>query len=185
MNFNSHSALQGRHSFLSPSNYHWINYDDQRLAARFETYKAAARGTRLHDLAHSAIDLGVKLSTSNKTLSMYVADGIGYKMKTEQALYYSQNCFGHADTLSFRRHFLRVHDLKTGMAKTSPVQLEVYCALFCLEYHFSPFEIEMETRIYQNDAVQKFIPEPDKIAHIMDRIVTFDKMIDVWREEME
>jgi hypothetical protein len=32
---------------------------------------------------------------------MYVNDAIGYNMKVEQPLYYSENCFGHADTLCF------------------------------------------------------------------------------------
>src|SRR5688572_6762665 len=139
MIFNQHSHLVGRHAFLSPSNYHWLNYDDQKLAARFIASMAARRGTALHDLAHSAIRLGVKLSRSNQALSAYVNDAIGYGMVCEQALYYSENCFGTADTISFKRGKLRIHDLKTGLSAVSEKQLEVYAALFCLEYAIDPF----------------------------------------------
>lgn len=182
MHFNSHSAVAGRHAFLSPSNYHWINYNDQKLEARFHSVRAAARGTALHELAHNAIKLGVKLSNTDKTLSAYVKDGIGYKMITEQPLYYSDNCFGHADTISFRLNTLRIHDLKTGILQCSEKQLEVYAALFCLEYEFSPFEIKIVLRIYQNEEIREFIPDPDHIYHIMDRIITFDRQIQELRE---
>ena len=182
MNFNSHSALAGKHAFLSPSNYHWINYNEQKLDARWTLSRAAAKGVALHDLAHSAIRLGVKLSKSDKTLSMYVADGIGYKMNVEQPLYYSDNCFGTADTICFRRNTLRIHDLKTGVAPTSEHQLEVYAALFCLEYGVSPFEIEIELRIYQSGEVRTYVPDPDRIIHIMDRIISFDRRIELLKE---
>lgn len=183
MNFNTHSAIEGKHAFLSPSSYHWINYDEQKLDARWTANRAAARGTSLHDLAHQAIRLGVKLSTANKTLSMYVTDGIGYKMNVEQPLYYSDNCFGTADTISYRRKTLRIHDLKTGMTKTSQKQLMVYAAIFCLEYGISPFDIDIELRIYQNEAVDVCIPDPDELLHIMDRIITFDRRIELLKEE--
>ena len=32
MNFNDHWNLEGQHAFLSASKYHWINYDDEKLA---------------------------------------------------------------------------------------------------------------------------------------------------------
>lgn len=183
MNFNPHSALQGKHAFLSPSTYHWINYDEQKLDARWSLARAAVKGTSLHALAHEAIRLGVKLSTANKTLSMYVADAIGYKMSCEQPLYYSDNCFGTPDTMSFRRNMLRIHDLKTGLARASEKQLEVYAALFCLEYGMSPFEINIELRIYQNDVVHVFDPDPSDIIHIMQQIIHFDRRIQQLKEE--
>lgn len=183
MKFNSHSALEGRHALLGASNYHWINYTDQKLEARVAASTMARRGTALHELAHNAIRLGVKISSSDKTLAAYVRDGIGYRMTCEQPLYYSDNVFGTPDTISFRRNFLRIHDLKTGITKSSVHQLEVYAALFCLEYEYSPFSIEMELRIYQNGNVETYIPSPDDIAHIMDRIITFDRRIEEIREE--
>lgn len=183
MIFNQHLGLQGKHAFLSPSNYHWLNYDEQKLEARFFAAVAARRGSDLHALAHEAIRLGVKLSRSNQALSTYVNDAIGYKMLCEQSLYYSDNCFGTADTICFRRNKLRIHDLKTGISATSEKQLEVYAALFCLEYAASPFDIEIELRIYQRDEIRIFDPIPEGIMHIMDKIIEFDLYIESIKED--
>lgn len=183
MIFNQHLGLQGKHAFLSPSNYHWLNYDEQKLEARFYSAMASRRGSDLHALAHEAIRLGVKLSKSNQALSTYVNDAIGYKMSCEQPLFYSDNCFGTADTLCFRRNKLRIHDLKTGVTATSVKQLEVYAALFCLEYGESPFVIEIELRIYQRDEINVFEPIPEAILHIMDKIIEFDRHIEMIKED--
>ena len=181
MIFNDHSGLTGTHAFLSPSNYHWLNYDDQKLEARFVAMSAATRGTDLHALAHEAIRLGIKLSKSNKALSTYVNDGIGYKMTCEQMLYYSRNCFGTPDTMSFRRSKLRIHDLKTGITVASEHQLEVYAAIFCLEYDVDPFSIETELRIYQREEIRIFEPFPERLVTIMEKIVMFDQQIEAMR----
>lgn len=173
--------LVGQHAFLSASKYHWINYDEDKLDATYIASLAAKRGTELHAFAHEAIRLGVKLPGSRKTLNMYVNDAIGYRMTPEQILYYSDNAYGTADAISFRRSTLRIHDLKTGLIPGSVHQLEVYAALFCLEYRFKPFDIQTELRMYQNDEVQIFDADPDVITHIMDRIVTFDKRINAIR----
>lgn len=183
MHFNAHSNLVGKHAFLSPSNYHWINYDEDKLDRVFFMNEAAKRGVEIHALAHQAIRLGVKLPTTRKTLNMYVNDAIGYRMTPEQHLYYSDNCFGTADAIGFRANRLRVHDLKTGVNEASIHQLEVYAALFCLEYRFKPFEIAIELRIYQNDEVRVEEAEADLIFHIMDKIITFDKRINAMRLE--
>lgn len=184
MIFNRRPEIAGKHAFLSPSNYHWLNYDEHKLEARFISATAAARGTALHDLAHSAIELGVRLPDDEKTLNMYVNDGIGYKMDVEVPFYYSPNCFGHADTACFRSNTLRVHDLKTGLVTASMKQLQVYNAIFCLEYGISPFDFEAELRIYQNDQVFVEVPHPDTILHIMDKIVTFDRQIEMMKGAM-
>jgi len=139
---------------------------------------AARRGSDLHDLAHEAIRLGVKLSKGNQSLSTYVNDAIGYKMSCEQIVYYSENCFGTVDTISFRRGKLRIHDLKTGVTPSSEHQLEVYAALFCLEYQIDPFDIEIELRIYQRDEIRVFEPYSESIFHIMTKIVDFDQQIE-------
>ncbi len=182
MNFKQHLELSGRHAFLSPSSYHWLNYDDQKLEARFHAAMASRRGTDLHELAHNAIRLGVKLARSNHSLSTYVNDAIGYKMDCEQTLYYSDNCFGTADTICFRRNRLRIHDLKTGITKTSEKQLEVYAALFCMEYGISPFDIDIELRIYQREEVRDFHPDPETILFIMDKVIEFDQKLEIIRE---
>jgi hypothetical protein len=124
------------------------------------------------------IRLNVKLPRSAQTLNRYVNDAIGYRMQCEQALFYSENCYGHADTISFRDDFLRIHDLKTGLIAGSMDQLKIYAALFCLEYGYKPGLIKIELRIYQNDEVFAEIPEVDEIAHIMSRIITFDDLIE-------
>ena len=116
-------------------------------------------------------------------MALYVNDAIGYRMSPEQILYYSDNCFGTADAISFKRNKLRVHDLKTGVTPTSEHQLEVYAALFCLEYRFKPFDISIELRIYQNDEVRVYEGDPDQVTHIMDKIVTLDKRLTVLRAE--
>lgn len=184
MNFNTHSRLKGQHAFLSASKYHWIGYTEDKLDRVYLASLAAQRGTELHAFAHEAIRLGIKLPKTDKTLNMYINDAIGYRMTPEQILYYSDNCFGTADCISFRRNTLRIHDLKTGDSPTSEHQLEVYAALFCLEYKFKPFEFDIELRIYQNDEARIYDGDPDAIFHIMDRIVTFDKRINAIREEV-
>ncbi len=178
MNFNNHFRLEGQHAFLSASKHHWINYDEEKLIDRFTTFQASQRGTELHDLARRCIDLGVKLPRTNKTLNLYVNDAIGFKMQTEQILYYSDNCFGTTDTISFRKNVLRIHDLKTGQSPASMNQLLVYAALFCLEYNFKPTEIEIELRLYQSDEVLIHVPEPEEIIRIMNKIISFDKRIE-------
>jgi hypothetical protein len=163
------------HAFLSPSRYHWINYNVEKLETSFANWNAAKRGTRLHDFAKECIELGQKLPRSTKTLNMFVNDAIGFRMTPEQGLFYSENCFGTADAISFNRNLLRIHDLKTGVTKSSMTQLEIYAALFCLEYAVNPREIDMELRIYQNDEV--LVHSPDTIMDLMDIIIKADQHI--------
>lgn len=183
MNFNEHSGLAGLHAYLSPSKYHWINYDDEKFVRTYHTYLAAQRGTELHELACQLIKQGVKLQKNQNTLNLYVNDAIGFKMKPEQVLYYSANAFGTADAISFKKDFLRIHDLKTGTSRVSMHQLEIYAALFCLEYDVKPSDIQMEFRIYQSSEVLVDQPEPNDIFHVMDKIVTFDKLIEQLKME--
>lgn len=177
MRFNPHSDLAGRHAYLSASKNSWTNYDDDKFDGWFDNMLAAARGTRLHALAADLIREGIQLKSNGSTLSRYVNDAIGYRMTAEQPLYFSDWAFGTADAICFRRGKLRIHDLKTGVGVTSEKQLMVYAAFFCLEYKFSPFEIEIELRIYQNDEVRIYDVDPDVIVHIMEQIKRFDKRI--------
>lgn len=183
MNFNDHSDLEGLHAFLGASKYHWTNYNEEKLAQTFRSYLAVQRGTRLHAFAKECIELGVHLPRSKKTLNTYVNDAIGYKMKPEQVLYFSPNCFGTADSISFRKNLLRIHDLKTGVTPASMKQLEIYAALFCLEYKYKPSQIDIELRLYQNDQVLVHNPEVDDLTHVIDKIVSFDKIISSIRQE--
>ena len=116
MKFNKHWELEGKHAFLSPSQYHWVNYTDEKLLERYSNYRAAEMGTRLHAFAAEAIRLGIKLPKTRTTINLYVNDAIRFGMTPEQPLRYSDNCFGTADAilLDERRNLLRIHDLKTG-----------------------------------------------------------------------
>lgn len=178
MNFNAHSQLIDQHAFLSPSKYHWVNYSDEKLIETYSNYEAAAKGVRLHEFAKECIELGIKLPRSRKTLNMYVNDAIGFKMTPEQILYYSENCFGTADAISFRRNQLRIHDYKSGVTPASVKQLEVYTALFCLEYGINLNDIFIELRIYQLDDIVVHQPMFEDIHYIMQKIIDFDKKIE-------
>lgn len=183
MNFVKHSELEGLHAFLGASKYHWINYDEEKVADVYRKHMATLRGTELHEFASQCIKLGQKLPKSKKTLNMYVNDAIGYNMKPEQILCYSFNCFGTCDAISFSNNKLRIHDLKTGATPAHMEQLLIYAALFCLEYKHDPNEIDIELRIYQSNEVVYHTPTADDILAIMDQIVSFDKIITKLRQE--
>lgn len=178
MNFNDHSRLRGSHAFLGASQYHWLNYDEEKLVNTWKNAEAVKYGTEIHDFAARCIKLGQKLPKSQKTLNMYVNDAIGFKMTPEVVLYYSDNCFGTTDTICFNGKILRVHDLKTGNTSAKMEQLDIYSALFCLEYMIKPREIEIVQQIYQFNDIWVDTPKADRIAYVMDRIVCFDKIID-------
>lgn len=177
MIFNNHSNLQGSHAFLGASKYHWINYDSEKLANSYKKFLAISKGTELHEFAAQCIKLGQKLQKSKKSLNMYVNDAIGFNMTPEQVLYYSDNCFGTADSISFRNNMLRIHDLKTGEVPAHMEQLMIYAALFCLEYRVKPGDIQFELRIYQSDDILICNPTAEDILPIMDKIISFDKVI--------
>lgn len=184
MDFNRHYIPDGRHAELSASKYHWVNYDEEKLERYWKALKAAKRGTDIHKYAHDAIKLRMKQPTRPRTtVGLYVNDGIGFQMTPEQPLVYSDNAFGTADCISFRKNKLRISDLKTGISRVSFMQLMVYVALFCLEYGYSPFEIEIELRIYQNNDVEIFVPDPAEIQRIIDVTIKSDQLISEWKRE--
>lgn len=184
MQFNQHRNLAGLHAPFSPSQPHWLLYDDDKVMEVYLNRKAAEMGTRLHAWAKETIDLGIKQPKSKKTIYAYVNDAIGFRMDTEVVLYYSDRFYGTADAICFRNGVLRIHDLKTGKTKVHLEQLLVYAALFCLEYKIKPGDIEMELRIYQNDGVLVHKPEVNEIVPIIDTIVHIDKIL-AKREEEE
>lgn len=183
MNFNRHSEIEGLHAFLGASKYHWLNYDDDKLADSYSKYLATMKGTELHEFAKECIRLGIKLPRSQKTLNMYVNDAIGFKMIPEQPLFYSANCFGTADAICFRDDILRIHDLKTGLIPAHMEQLLIYAALFCLEYRVKPGNIQIELRIYQSNEILVDNPTAEIVLPVMDKIVRFDKLISSMSEQ--
>jgi hypothetical protein len=178
MNFNNHSDLADKHSFLSPSNYHWLNYTPEKLESVYRNQRAKEKGTLLHVFASTAINERVKLAPLKKALNMFVNDAIGFKMTSEQVLFYSNNSFGTADAILFKDNLLRIHDLKTGHTKPSFKQLDIYAALFCLEYGVDPKTIQVEERLYQGNGFEVNIPEPSWIQDIMDKIIEFDVILE-------
>ena len=184
MRFNPHYNLSGLHAPFSPSQPSWLRYNDEKTKEVYLSRKASEMGTRLHEWAKTTIDLGIKQPRSKKTIYAYVNDAIGFKMKTEVILYFSVRFFGTADAICFRenpetgRYILRIHDLKTGKTPVHREQVEVYAALFCLEYKVKPSDIDIELRIYQYDDVDIWNPTVEDIAPIMDRIVHLNKILE-------
>ena len=113
----------------------------------------------------------------------YVNDAIGFKLTPEQPLYYSPYCFGTADAISFRNNLLRIHDYKSGTHPAKIEQLLVYAALFCLEYHVKPGEIDTELRIYQNDEILHHEPTAEEILETMDCIIRECRALEIANEE--
>ena len=183
MIFNKHLELEGKHAFLSPSSPYWLKYDAAKLESTYINMMNKERGTKLHALACTLIEMGIKLPKSKKTLNMYVNDSIGFKQQTEQVLYFSPNCFGTADSISFRQNTLRIFDLKTGTTPAHMEQLIIYAALFCLEYSIKPKKIQTELRIYQFDEVVVYEPEPTEILDTMETIKAFDQYINAMNLE--
>lgn len=178
MKFNVHRNLSGLHAPFSASQSHWLRYDDDKAMEVYTNRKAAELGSKLHQWAKETIDLRIKQPRSKRTLYSYVNDAIGFRMDTEVVLYYSDRFFGTADAICFRDNKLRIHDLKTGKSPVHMDQLEVYAALFCLEYRLKPGDINMELRIYQNDEIIVHEPTTEDIAHVMDKIIHLDKLLE-------
>ncbi len=188
MQWNNHSreVPKGSHALFGASNYHWTNYDEDKLIETYKANLAKEEGTLTHEFAALCISRKRKL-TGKDTLARYVNDCIGFRMDAEVPLYYSENFFGTTDAISFRNHpdkeseyryFLRIHDLKTGKIPAKLRQLEVYAAFFFLEYKIKPEETEIELRIYQNNDIIIGNPTTKDIKPIMNKIIIFDKLIE-------
>lgn len=179
MNFNEHWAQVGKHAFLGASQHSWLNYDEAKLVEAYNNYLAKEKGTRLHAFAAECIELrqGLPRTKAGLTLNTYVNDAIGYNLQPEKVLYFSDNAFGTADSISFKNNTLRIHDLKTGVTPAHMEQLYIYAALFCLEYDKKPEDILIVLRIYQNNQIYEEIPEPQTIRFIMSKIILFDKKL--------
>ena len=184
MKFLDHSVLAGRHAFLSASKYAWIRYDEDQLFNVFNTSMDAAMGTRLHAFAAEAIKLKRRMPDDSATLNSYVNDAIGFRMTPEVTLFASENAFGTADAISFYDNILRIHDLKNGVTPAKFDQLMIYACYFMIEYRFKPNQIKVVLRIYQNDEIVEYIPELDELTHIIDKIFTFDELLNKWKAQL-
>lgn len=177
MIWNKHFDLEGKHAFLGASKYHWINYSEEKIKESYENHLRVLMGTELHELAAKLIEFKQHLPEDGETLSMYVNDAIDIGMTPEVLLYYSEFCFGTADSIWYQNGKLIIHDLKTGTIPAHMEQLMVYAALFCLEYNHKPADLDITLRIYQSREVKEFKPETDDIVPIMDRIILFDNIL--------
>lgn len=186
MHYNEHYNLEGKHAFLGASKNSWLNYSNDKLQTVYLNNLKKEKGTILHAFASSAIINRVKLANLKKALNLFVNDAIGYGMDSEIVLYYSDNCFGTADAILFKDGVLRIHDLKTGV---TPVvhfnQLDIYCALFCLEYGVNPTKIDFIERLYQGNSYIENEPDKKEIKIIMEKIVDFDSILNKVKSELE
>ena len=147
--------------------------------------RAALEGVEQHRYAAICIEEKIVQDDETTTVGLYINHCINYKMSAEVVLFYSPNAFGTVDAISYRYRVLRISDLKTGVTRTSEHQLEVYAALFCLEYEVDPFSLRgIELRIYQDGMVREYPANPYKIKEIMDKIVMFDAILNRLREEV-
>lgn len=183
MIWKDHYKLDKHHAFMSPSSYHWVNYDLERLTNAYYSNEAAKLGTRMHAFAEEAIKLGIRMPNTGTSINMFVNDAIGFRMRTEQLLYFSPYAFGTADAIAFYNDTLRISDLKTGKSGGNMTQLEIYAAFFCLEYNVDPEKITIELRIYHNDDVTVWEPSGSSIQVLMDTIARFSKHIQVLEDQ--
>jgi hypothetical protein len=189
---------EGSHALISPSrhilkpNYTFTQFDNY-IAASYAT----RIGTSIHELAAQLISAQIKVNKSEAykmitlklisdkiprrvfdasnyvdTFVPYVKDAIGFGMEAEKVLKYSRYAFGTTDAIRFNdsKHYLRIHDLKTGKTPAPLDQLVAYAALFFLEYKIKPGEVTTEIRIYQNGEVVTGFPAASDILPVMDQI---------------
>lgn len=212
MIFRKHFDLEGRHAILSASSWRWVNDDIESLTKRICSQYLSPIGTILHDIARKHIKHRIKLNKYDKknimlelveqgvpamvidtinfdsmyeNLMRYVNDCVAYKMSPEVVLKFSDNFFGTADAIKYdeESRFLRIHDYKSGTTPAHMEQLMIYVALFCLEYAIKPNSIQCELRIYQGDEPTIYEPSVEEIAHIIEKIITFDNFMIKMREE--
>lgn len=146
--------------------------------------RASLEGVEQHRYAAICIEEGIVQDDETTTVGLYINQCIQYKMSAEVVLFYSPNSFGTVDAIAYRHRRLRISDLKTGATRTSEHQLEVYAALFCLEYEMDPFSMKIELRIYQDGTVREYVADPYRIKEIMDKIQKFDGILNRLREEV-
>lgn len=201
MIWHDHSKLSGTHAFLSASQPSWRKKDEGELIEAKKNSYSQQIGTLLHAYAADCIKYreklrktdqkGVKFDLMRKgipeyvidmdrifpTFMNYVNDAIGYRLKPEMVLYYSDECYGTADAIEVDGNILRIHDLKTGVKPARMEQLMIYAGLFFLEYGMKLESIKPELRIYQMDEVLIYNPDMDEVREVMDDIIAKDRIL--------
>lgn len=204
MNFHEHSKLKGTHAAFGASQYSWLGYDENRLIERYlSSNYSSMLGTLLHDYARRRISHSLKMTKSDSyavvdhllesgiprcvidienimdTLIPFVNDAIKFRMEPELVLYYSDYFYGTTDAICFneKTSTLRIHDYKSGSIQAKMEQLDIYAALFCLEYDIDPDTINIELRIYQSGEIAVHNPETEEIEDVMNKIRTFNSAL--------
>lgn len=174
------------HSFASGNIKAYESYDEENLEDVRKGFRNYVRGRypldqdKTSTLAFMFLDnMRYVPEESWLSVAQFINDGCQYKMNSEQPLWYSDNAFGTTDAISFYRNKLRIHDLKTGDTPAKLMQLNIYAALFCLEYHKQPDQIKIELAIYQFGNVTKESPDPKDIRDLMDLIVEDDRVLNL------
>lgn len=174
------------HSFASGNIKAYESYDEENLDDVRKGFRNYVRGRypldqdKTASLAFMFLDnMRYVPEESWLSVAQFINDGCQYKMNSEQPLWYSDNAFGTTDAISFYRNKLRIHDLKTGDTPAKLMQLNIYAALFCLEYHKQPDQIKIELAIYQFGNVTKESPDPKDIRDLMDLIVEDDRVLNL------
>lgn len=211
----SRDVPAGAHALLSASKYHWLNYDEEKLLNMMTSQYATTIGSLIHELAAKLITTQIRVNKNDakkmvklylldhgvprfaidldryiNNFVAYVNDGIGFSMRPEQVLKYSNNIFGTADAISYdeKAKVLRIHDLKTGVTNPSIKQLEIYASLFTLEYNIKPADLKrVELRIYYMGEVLTETLEGNEIVPVLeeirDKMVSFDSFITALKEQ--
>lgn len=197
----SKDVPQGSHAILAASSYSWLNYDEDKLYSVLQSRWANTIGTYLHELASKLIKNKITVSKSearkmiqlyllengvprtfidpNKyvdNFTAYVKDCIGFDMRPEQVLKYSEFAYGTTDAICFNEKTkqLKIFDYKSGTTQPSIHQLEIYAAYFFLEYHIKPKDVKTELRIYWQNDIIVGEPTPADIVPIMDQAIKLD-----------
>lgn len=202
--FHPHPEIKDNaHALISPSR-HIIreDYTDEQFDNYIRSSYATSIGTSIHELAADIVKSRMRINDKEArklieyklwkdriprnvfnaanyipTFVPYVKDAIGFDMSVEQVLKYSDYAFGTADAIKYNpvKGTLRIHDLKTGKTPAPLDQLLAYAALFFLEYHVKPGDVEVTLCIYQNGEILTGEPKTPDILPIMNKIISMDK----------
>lgn len=197
--YNHPEIREGSHAVISPSRHILKpDYTIEQFDKFVHSTYATSIGTSIHALAADLIKSRIRVTEKEAakmielklwqdhiprnvfdandyvhTFVPYVKDGIGFGMRAEQVLKYSDYAFGTADTIKFNpvKGELRIHDLKTGKIPATLDQLVSYAALFFLEYNIKPADVSVTLCIYQNGDILTGLPKAPDIVPIMQKIV--------------
>ena len=184
MRFHKHSDLEGKHSFLSPSKYAWLRYDDHKLERMFMEHLAHIRGTQEHAFAAQAITLGHRMPEEQKTINMYVNDCIGWRMQARGPAVLVRSVLRHCGCARVRRIQESSSDLgpqdrkepdQVRSARSSTRLCSVWSTSF--RSHGSWTSSFASTRATRSSIFHRG-GSHDRIFHAMDRILSGTKLLE-------